>query len=621
MQMAVQQENIKLLSDVLQERLVAEFPSVEDLQAKCVLQNQELMVLIQHPPDQVIDTERTFIVLEQALQWQLSYSVEGVRCFVRITGEKLPYAKCSLNIYPRQQPEQPEVSLIEDEEVEDQDDENNFQPLDAPDLISHEPAVESYNPFFSPTESSESPEFQMESAELGASEEKFDPFAGAPDLRDTQKSRFPGLPQFPTLPSSPIFWSLAMGVFVIGCASVGAGAYYLTNSCLVFKCKELETAENLHNNLSTLLSQAKSDKQLQLIQQQIEAVTPPLANIPEWSPNHQLAVELTNSFSVESSKIQQVIAAIKKAAQAIRKGQSIASSTEELKNQQELWQQSVAVLEKIRPTDDLYTLVYPLLPEYRRRLASIDRIYLEEESLQKKLTLVQEIAKTAEEKQSSAKSLSDWQKVVHSWEVAINTLKRIPTTSAEYSNAQSLITKYQPQFTIASNRANKELFAHNYYQKAMSLANQAKTYQQKTQLQLAVTAWRQAIDVIKQVSEDSSIYKQAQILANSYSSSLAQAQIELRTLGSSLNQARADLIATCNSGSQICTFTIENNKIIVRLSQIYDQALQNTSDTNIQAHFEKLREALKVISENANLSLSLINSQGNVMYERLQSSN
>jgi hypothetical protein len=617
MKMAVQQEDIKLLSDVLQERLVAEFPSVEGLQAKCVLQNEELMVLIQHPPDQVIDTERTFIVLEQVLQWQLSYSVEGIRCFVRITGEKLPYAKCSLNIYPRQQPEQPDASLIEEEY---QDDENNFQPLDSPDLISHEAAIQSYNPFFSATEFSESPEFQMESAE-SIPEEKFDPFAGGPDLRDTKKSRFPRLPQFSTLPSSPIFWSIAIGVFVIGCASLGAGAYYLTNSCLVFKCKELETAENLHNNLSTSLRHAKSDKQLQLIEEQIEAATPTLANIPEWSPNHQLAVELTNSFSAESSKIQQVVAAIKKAAQAIQKGQSTLYSTQDLKNQQDLWQQSVTLLEKIKPTDDLYTLVYPLLPEYRQRLASIDRMYLQEESLQKKLTLVQEIAKTAQEKQNSAKSLGDWQKVVHSWEVVINALKRVPTTSAEYNNAQSLITKYQPQFTTASNRANKELFAHDFYQKAMRLANQAKTYQQKTQLQLAVTAWRQAIDVIKQVPEDSSIYKQAQTLATSYSSSLAQAQTESRNLASSVNQARADLIATCNSGTQICTFTIDNDKIVVRLSQIYDQALQNTSDTNIQSHFEKLREALKVISENANLSLSLLNSQGGVMYERIQSSN
>ncbi|MEH2403076.1 MAG: hypothetical protein V7K19_07500 [Nostoc sp.] len=72
--------------------------------------------------------------------------------------------------------------------------------------------------------------------------------------------------------------------------------------------------------------------------------------------------------------------------------------------------------------------------------------------------------------------------------------------------------------------------------------------------------------------------------------------------------------------------SIDNTRIIVRLTPEYDQIRQNNlanpysenSNTAVDVtnHLQILREALAVISDNANLSLFLYDSQGQVIYTR-----
>jgi len=634
MNVAIQQEDVQLLNDILEERLLAEFPSVEGLQVKCVLKNEELMILTQHSPPALINTEQIFAVLEQALQWQLNTPSAGIKCFVRITGEKLPYAKHALKLSPPIHPTQPvgqEEALME-EDRQQQRFRDDFQPIEPADVISPVPeeAIAAYNPFTSTPEQNDDsfdvneydhqPEYDLQTdSEIVESEEKFDPFAGGPDLREKKTRKFPVLPQLPSLPTSPVVLGLAALVLMITIGVFGAGAYFLTSSCLIFKCRELETAENLKADLSSLLRHAKSERELQSVKQQIDEVITPLQNIPQWSPNHQEAEEMTTVFSEQSAKIQQVVTALQQASQAIQKTPSSTNSLEELKKQQNLWRQAITPLEAIKPSSDLYQLVHPKLPSYRQRLVAINQQLLTEESLLKKLDSVKEVAKRAEMSESMAKSANEWQKVESDWQVVVNSLKSIPQNSSESVEATALLTKYQPRLIKAHNIAQKELLANQSYQKALNLANQAKVEEtQKNQLQAAVSSWQQAIQTAKQVPQDTVPYNQAQSLITTSSSALVQAQTKLAAEAGSIQQARADLSSTCNSGTQFCTFKIDDTKITVTLTAEYDQALQNPHDSgSMQNHLNKLREVLKVISENANRPLVLYNSQGNVMYERL----
>jgi len=637
MNVAVQQEDIELLNDILQERLLAEFPSVEGLQVKCALKNDELMILTQHSPPAIINTEQIFAVLEQALQWQLNTPSAGIKCFVRITGEKLPYAKHALKLSPPIHPTQPieqeeALRALMEEDRQQQRFHDNFQPIEPADVISpvSEEAIPAYNPFTSTPEQDDDsfdvnqydhqPEYDLRTEpEMMESEEKFDPFAGGPDLREKKTRKFPVLPQLPSLPKSPLFLPLAALVLIITIIVFGAGTYFLTSSCLMFKCRELETAEKLKADLSPLLRQAKSERELQSVKQQIDEAIIPLQNIPQWSPNHGLAEEMTTVFSEQSVKIQQVVTALQEASQAMQKTPSSTNSLEELKKQQNLWRQAITPLEAIKPSSDLYRLVHPKLPSYRQRLVAINQQLFTEESLVKKLDSVKEIVKRAEMSESTAKSANEWQKVESDWQLVVNSLKSIPQNSSESVEAIGLLTKYQPRLIKAHNINQKELLANQSYQKAVNLANQAKVEEtEKNQLQAAVSSWQQAIQTAKQVPQDTVPYNQAQSLITTSSSALVEAQTKLAAYAGSTQQARADLSSTCNSGTQFCTFKIDDAKITVTLTAEYDQALQNPHDSSsMQNHLNKLREVLKVISENANRPLVLYNSQGSVMYERL----
>ena len=93
MKATVQQDDLKVLGDILQERLVAQVLDSKDFQVKCAVQNDELMILTQHPAEVTVNTQQVFEVLEQALQWQFSYQTQRVRFFLRISGEKRPYTQ------------------------------------------------------------------------------------------------------------------------------------------------------------------------------------------------------------------------------------------------------------------------------------------------------------------------------------------------------------------------------------------------------------------------------------------------------------------------------------------------------------------------------------------------
>ncbi|WP_180277814.1 hypothetical protein [Nostoc sp. 'Peltigera malacea cyanobiont' DB3992] len=221
--------------------------------------------------------------------------------------------------------------------------------------------------------------------------------------------------------------------------------------------------------------------------------------------------------------------------------------------------------------------------------------------------------------------MNEWQKVQSTWLVVVNALNTIPQTSAGYQQAQKLLIDYKPKLVAARDRATKEQFAVKTYQQAVSTAKQAKVYQQQNQWQAAATYWDQALQTAKKVSQDSLYYTQAQSLIEPYSAALKQAQEKVQAV-SSLQQTHTDLDKTCINGIRICTFSIDNTRIIVRLTPEYDQIRQNNlanpysknSETavNVTNHLQILREALAVISDNANLSLFLYDSQGQVIYTR-----
>ncbi|MEH2226124.1 hypothetical protein [Nostoc sp.] len=575
MKVAVQQEDLQLLAKTLQEQLLVEVSTAEVFEVKCVVNKGELMILTQHASDVIVDAQLIFAVIEEVLQSLAPHKEQRVQCFLRVFGEQLPYTKCFLALKPM------------GGWVAEGDEEVIFPSSS----LTYSPLI---------NESEEEKE-----------EELFDPFADVPNLSASK----PGFQIKPIL----------LGAALVGIIVLGGGAYLLTRPCVMSECKEIQNAKQLKTKSPQLMRHAKSEKELVAVVQQLAAASTDLNVIPSWSPRYQLSQELKASLSGRAEKINQVVKALQTASLATQKVQNPASSLEELQARQHLWRQAIAPLESISSSSELYGLVQGKLLNYRVRLHAVNQQIFIEEKWLKKLTAAKVVAVAAEKREAAAKSLNDWQKAQSTWLVVINALNTIPRNSVGYQEAQKLLVDYKPKLVLVRDRATKEQLAVKTYQQALSTAKQAKVYEQQNQWQAAAIYWEQALQTAKKVPQDSLYYTQAQSLIEPYSATLKQAQEKLQVV-SSLQQTRTDLDKTCINGIRICTFSIDNAEIIVRLTPEYDQIRQNNlaspysknSDTAVDVtnHLQILREALAVIGENANLSLFLYDSQGQVIYTR-----
>ncbi|MCC5604049.1 hypothetical protein [Nostoc favosum] len=578
MKVAVQQEDLQLLAKTLQEKLLVEVSTAEVFEVKCAVNKDELMILTQHESDVIVDAQIIFAVIEEVLLSLAPHREQRVQCFLRVFGEQLPYAKC-------------------------------FLALKQTGGWGAARAGEAGGQYFSTISSSAltySP-----SIDEAEEEELFDPFADAPNLPTSK-------------PASQIKLIL-LGAALVGIVVLGGGAYLLTRPCVMSECKEIQNAEQLKTKSPQLMRRAKSEKELVAVQQQFAAASTALNTIPSWSPRYQVSEELKASLSGRSEKISQVVKALQTASLATQKVQTPAYSLEELQARQHLWRQAIAPLETISSSSELYELVQGKLLNYRVRLHAVNQQIVTEEKWLKKLRAAKAVANAAEKREATAKSLNDWQKVQSTWLVAINALNSIPLTNPGYQEAEKLLVDYKPKLVAARDRATKERLAVKAYQQTVSTAKQAKVYEQQNQWLAAATYWDQALQTAKRISQDSLYYTQAQSLIKPYSAALKQAQEKLQVV-TNLQQTRTDLDKTCINGIRICTFSIDNAGIIVRLTPEYDQIRQKNlanpysanskTAVDVTNHLQILREALAVISDNANLSLFLYDSQGQVIYTR-----
>jgi hypothetical protein len=624
MEATVQQQYLQVLSDILQERLVAQLLDSQDFQVKCAIRNDELMILTQHPADVLVDIQQVFEVLEQALQWQFNYQTQRVQFFLRIAGEKLPYAQYFLDfqipsIDSEQETEDEFPSPTVDRERETVKIENERDSLfisadlQTPSSPITETEDEPITDSFLPSSKESFSDYLLLDSHLSLNEnevekiedieEKFDPFANTADKpRNRQLSL--------SLPPVPIMIGTAVVIVLLA----SSGAFVLHRSCVISECKELQTAQQFKSQYQQQIKRTKSQKDLLTMQQQLDKVVADLQEIPEWSPRYQDSQVLVNSFSEQSTKINQVLKALQIGSSAQKKTQTPPQSLDELRNRKKLWREAITSLEIIKPSNELYGLVTANLSNYQNTLKTVNDQLLKEETWVQRIANAKTLGENATKRQATAKSAPEWQKVESDFQTAINTLKIIPIDSLETENARKLLAEYQPKIIVARDRVKKEQLAATSYQQAIKAANQAQAYSNQNQWQGAVKSWEQALEAAKQVSQDSFYFNQATALIEPYTASLKQAQEQFQLYGD-LTQTRAELNSTCTSTIKICTFTIKNHKISVRLTPEYDRLFQ-ANNPQIQSHFQSLKYALTAISQNAQLPVFIYNAQGQERYMR-----
>jgi tetratricopeptide (TPR) repeat protein len=625
MKATIQKEDLQHLGNILQERLVAQVPDRKEFQVKCAMKNDELMVLTEHPSEVIVNTEQVFEVLEQALQWQFNYQTEQVQLFLRKVGEKRAYSRHTLYF----QISAPQIDMgnktengFEMPTIETERDINYTSERDTliipPDSENPRPSFldieeEAIEDSFASSSSTSFGDYSStdtissldedESEPIEETEEEFDPFANV-----AVKSEKKGLSI--SLPPLPIVIGTAIVIALVS----GSAAFLLHRGCVIGECKELQTGQQFKNEYPQQVKRAKSGTDLLTLQKQLDQVVEDLHKIPQWSPRYQESQLLANSFSEQSTKIKTVITALEAAGSAQKTSQTPPRNLDELRNRQTLWRQAISSLEIIKPGHEFYGIVKTSLPTYQNSFKSINQRLTQEETWLQKIATAKTAGEAATKLQATAKSAPEWQKVASNFQTAINILKVIPVDILGIEDARKLLGEYELKNVVARNRAKKEQIAATSYQQAIIAANQAKAYDNQKQWQAAVKSWEQAVQNAKQVSENTFYFNQAKSLVETYNASLQQSQQQYEIYGD-LTSTRNELTNTCNNTIKICIYTIENQEIKVRLTPEYDRLFQ-ANNPEIQGHFQRLQEALKVISQNAQMPVYIYNSQGQERYMR-----
>ncbi|MDJ0674182.1 MAG: hypothetical protein QNJ36_02070 [Calothrix sp. MO_167.B42] len=602
MKVKEQQEYLELLTNTLQEHLRAEIPSGEFFQVKCVVKNDRLMILIQHPQGVITDTEKIFAVIEEALE-SLS-ALEDIKAdaevFVRVVGSKLPYAKRDLTIVKQIIPEVIDVEIPQNEAVNVDDRGTNSQESWAPPLNVDDYDVNTLN-------NQES--WTLPPTEKNTENEDFDPLADAPDLSHYSTIKY----RYPTK-----FLMLGGGLFAL--VMFGLGAYVVTRPCVISECQPIQVATQLQKPSLPQVSNTNPIAELTKLQAEIEQAIASLKQIPLWSSRHKEVEPLITELSAQGKEVNLLLKAFQLAQQARQKTQKPKNSLQELQTTQQLWRQAILPLEAINRKSPFYELAHPTLSRYRQNLQTVNKQLRREDKWLQKLASAKSVATAAQKRQEKAKSLQELQKTRSTWEVAVNGLKIIPPNSLAYADAQQLLLQYKPKLANARLKATKEQMASKTYNQALNAAKQAQIYEQQNQWQASVNQWNQALRAIKQIYQDSSYYPKAKPLLRPYNNSLERANRQLQVYNQ-LQKTRTDLEMTCvNGGVTICNFQVNLQAIVVSITSEYEQAIaksyENNSDpTNTTSHLQILQQALEVISDNASIPLAIYDAQGNQIYQ------
>lgn len=633
MDIAADLGDVQALGPLLQNRLQSHLPGNLPIQIQCALKQGTLMILGQHPANIDLETQQIFDAIERVL-----YSLQPifeqpfnqtVRLYLRIAGQKQPYAFHAFKI----QPISPTATTAIDLEMEEAED--FLGPTDAlaATQVPHAATVpngysESYRQAYLDEPDDTEDDLGEAPTPVDLEEPHYNPFDSAaveeselePELESSalvkssaKPSKSPGRRSLPLLVAGA-----SAGVLVLG-----GVVYALTRPCVIGGCARLETAQQLSQEAGRILEQPKSVQDLVTAKQKLTEASNLLQPIPSWSSHHQQAQTLQQNYQAQSQALDQVSTAQTKASTAAQKSQNPPHPIETWQEIQGLWREAIAQLEAVPKDSTAYPLAQKKITEYKANLLLTNKRIQQEQTANNKLKQAKTTAQVAEAREGIAKSLETWQVAHSTWQVAIANLRQIPKSTMAYTEAQQLLTVYQPKLTSAQNRKTQEQIAANAYNQAIDIARQAKVFEQQNQWSQAVSSWRRALTYAKQVPTGTIYYNQAQPLVGTYAGSLSEAEDKLR-LASILESARADLRRTCAGAPRICDFTVSLTMIKVRLNPDYVRMITRTAitaqtngDINTQVdlttHLQTLEAALEAISENSRIPIELYDANDSLL--------
>lgn len=584
METAARQDRLHNWQQRVQQELQSRLSA--DMQVWCKLQQETLLVLVQHGADPV-DKQQTFQGLQQALLAQPLPAVRQVKMFLRVAGQKQPYADRDFTIISQVAPgkAQQHRSVV-------------FLPRPQQSSSSGLGAQRWGSYIINHLQTSRQKGWK---SKLLASTEE----------RSLRKQKLP----------SRLGLLLIVSGVGIGIVSFLGAFYALTLPCaLSGQCVPIETASELISGAAATAESEKNSAELKLALEKLATATVELEKIPLWSGHHSRAQQMLESNQRQAQNLDLMVRGMDKAMSAAILSQNPPHPVEKWQEMKLLWQQAIALLSIITPDSYVQELRSQKLQEYGANLAAIDRrLQLEKEAIEQ-LEAAKELASIALARQGIAQTLENWILVQATWSEAVNKLSAVNKGTMAEIEAQQLWVAYQSGLASARDRQTREEFSSTTYHEALRLAEKAKSFSEQQEYGQAVSNWRLALTYAQQVPKDSFHYPVAQPLISSYSASLAAAEVQLK-VALVLKTARAHLNRACSGIPTICEYNVTENLITVQLKPEYVRTVKETFITagnrgdyetlvNMDEHLDSLRAALQAIGDNAGIPLELYDQYG-----------
>ncbi len=638
---ATRPDNLKTLEHLLQEGLQSKLSPLVPVKVGCWLKDKALVILAQHSAAVVPDSQQVFGSLEQTVREQYRSDSQSVKMYLRVEGQKQPYAFYSFKLEPRFESKATTATVDQKPHAAEKSESVNGSAgreekqgtslrrgagvagaagEDVFTNISEEDS--SPAPETSPA-SSDSPASPASPASLAspASPHPWDqPIQEEESLQNEPSDETPASATAKSkqtlLPLVVAGVGLSFFVFLVS-------LYLLSRPCVVGRCNAIPEARELSQRSLKRLQNPQSGKEVLEAQEQLMAAIGMLESIPFWSSHHGKAQELLKAYRVQAERVEEMVAALKTAVRAAYKSESPPYPASQWIEIQGMWREAIAGLEALPTSSNLQPLAQQKIKEYKTNLAQANQRLVKEREAQARLQEAKDAALIAEARQGVAQSLEHWRLVYGTWQTAMKRLKQIPQGTTAYPEAQRLSALYLTKMASVRDRKAQEQFAANAYNQGLRLAQRAQNAQVDNQWSVALTHWRNALNYVNQVPRDTFYYGKAQRVARSYSNAVKQAKGNLY-FAVKVQQARSDLKQTCSGKTEVCNFTIANNMIKVNLTPAYTKlvkqaaiAAQTTGDSNSQVglvkHIMTVGEALEAISDNARLRLELYDSEGNLI--------
>ena len=588
---ATHPDELKVLGQLLQERLQTLFLEKIPFRVRCANGNDGLVILVEHPATETIEAPLLFRRLQHLLTALHLELTEPIQVFVRQVGQTKPYAAHQFELTPTS----PTVEMSPDW-VEHSDTE--VTPI-SPDTEDQEEAA------------STQPE-PPEEMEQPLETEDPDETPATPHLRPKLLAQLQSLP----LPM------LMAGAGVSALAFITA-LIIVSRPCVVGACSVLTEAQSQHQQALKTLQGSPSGKEILQAQQQLEQTIVQLEAIPAWSPSHGDAQQQLSSARSQLAALNLLIAALNKAAQAAQESQNPPHSIQKWGDIQQTWREAITQLETVPKQPALEALKQQKIKEYRNNLATINLRVKGEQQALANLEGAKMAMQMAEARQGIAQSLEDWNRVTKTWETALERLEEIPVGTTYRSEAQQILVTARPQYIAARDRSRQELTALNHLKTAQNLARIAKTYEQGNQWTLAVTNWRNALVRLQQIPANSFPASQIEPLSQAYTNALKQAEVRLQ-YASNWYSTEQTLKNLCAGTPNICEFSINAQLIQVRLTPAYMQQVtqsfqsakasnDNNTKDGIVNHLQVLGKHLEGISNRLQIPLEIYTPDGKLI--------